>query len=65
LGATTQSAYIVLPEVDSICERARAAGANIVMPAKDEDYGGRVFSCIDPEGHLWNFGTYNPWDAAG
>ena len=28
---------------------------------KDEDYGGRGFSCYDLEGHLWNFGTYDPW----
>lgn len=64
LGKTTQSPYIIVSEVDAICERARAAGADIVMPPKDESYGGRVFSCTDPEGHLWNFGTYNPWDAA-
>ena len=61
LGGTTQSAYIVVADVDSICERAQAAGATIVMPLKDEDYGGRVFSCTDPEGHLWGFGTYDPW----
>jgi uncharacterized glyoxalase superfamily protein PhnB len=22
--------------------------------------GGRDFSCYDPEGHLWSFGTYDP-----
>ena len=27
----------------------------------DADYGGRGYSCLDPEGHLWNFGTYDPW----
>ena len=63
VGKVTQSPYIIVSEVDSICERARAAGAKIVMPPKDEDYGGRVFSCLDPEGHLWNFGTYDPWAA--
>ena len=63
VGKTTQSPYIIVSEVDSICERARAAGAKIVMPPKDEDYGGRLFSCLDPEGHLWNFGTYDPWAA--
>ena len=61
LSGTTQSPYIVLSEVDQFCAKARGAGAEIVMEPKDEDYGGRVFSCRDPEGHLWNFGTYNPW----
>ena len=23
--------------------------------------GGRSFSCKDPEGHVWAFGSYNPW----
>jgi 2-hydroxy-3-oxopropionate reductase len=25
------------------------------------DYRGRGYWCRDPEGHLWNFGTYDPW----
>lgn len=40
---------------------AKAAGARIEIDIKDEDYGGRGFTCRDPEGHVWNFGTYNPW----
>jgi uncharacterized glyoxalase superfamily protein PhnB len=34
-----------------------------VLDIKDEDYGGRGFSYRDLEGHLWNFGTYDPWEA--
>ena len=30
---------------------------------KDEDYGGRGFSCLDLEGHLWNFGTCDRWQS--
>jgi uncharacterized glyoxalase superfamily protein PhnB len=41
---------------------AIAASAEIVIEIKDEDYGGRGFSCRDPEGHIWNVGTYNPWE---
>ena len=63
LGGTTQSPYIIASEVDDLCSKARAAGAEIVMEPKDENYGGRGFSCRDPEGHLWNFGTYDPWQA--
>ena len=40
-----------------------AAGAEIVIEIKDEDYGGRDYSCRDPEGHVWNFGSYDPWAA--
>ena len=62
LGGTTQSPYIVVADADKMYARAKAAGAEIVIEIKDEDYGGRGFSCRDPEGHLWNIGTYNPWD---
>jgi len=24
-------------------------------------FGGRGFTCRDPEGHLWTLGTYDPW----
>jgi uncharacterized glyoxalase superfamily protein PhnB len=60
-GAETQSAYVVVEDADAVYARAKAAGARIVIEIKDEDYGGRGFSCYDPEGHLWSFGTYDPW----
>lgn len=60
-GLETQSAYIVVADADEIYRRATAAGAQIVIEIKDEDYGGRGFSCRDLEGRLWNIGTYDPW----
>jgi uncharacterized glyoxalase superfamily protein PhnB len=62
-GAVTQSAYVIVSDADALYTRAKAAGAKIMMDIKDEDYGGRGFSCRDLEGHLWNFGTYDPWKA--
>src|SRR5690606_15221737 len=35
--------------------------AVIVIDPDDEVNRGRGYSCRDPEGHVWNFGTYNPW----
>ena len=26
-----------------------------------KDYGGRGYSCFDLEGHVWSFGSYDPW----
>ena len=60
-GAETQSAYSIVSDADAIYARAKMAGAKIIVEIKDEDYGGRGFSCYDLEGHLWNFGTYDPW----
>jgi uncharacterized glyoxalase superfamily protein PhnB len=57
----TQVCYFFVPDARAHCARARAAGAEIVFNVEDRDNGGRCYSCRDPEGHLWNFGTYNPW----
>lgn len=59
-GSTTQGVYVVVQEIDALFERARTAGAEIVMPIRDTDYGSRDFAARDPEGHLWSFGTYAP-----
>jgi uncharacterized glyoxalase superfamily protein PhnB len=59
-GFVTQSAYIVVADVDAHYTKAKAAGAEIVIEIKDEDYG-RIYSCRDLEGHVWNFGNYDPW----
>lgn len=61
-GAETQSAYVIVPDADAVYARVKAAKAEIVLDIKDEDYGGRGFSCRDLEGHLWTIGTYDPWE---
>ncbi len=61
-GRGTQSAYIVVADPDAHYARAKATGAEIVLEIADQDYGGRLYSCRDPEGHLWNFGSYDPWE---
>jgi uncharacterized glyoxalase superfamily protein PhnB len=60
-GDGTQSAYVIVADPDAHHARAVAAGARIVLPLVDEDYGGRGYSCLDPEGHVWSFGSYDPW----
>lgn len=48
-------------DVDAHCARTRQAGARIVLEPADQEYGGRNYSCRAPEGHLWSFGSYDPW----
>ncbi|MBI1275150.1 glyoxalase [bacterium] len=57
----TQTAYIIVPEVDAHYARAKEAGAEIIIDIKDESYGGRGYTCRDPEGYVWSFGSYDPW----
>jgi uncharacterized glyoxalase superfamily protein PhnB len=60
-GAETQVCCFFVADADAYCARAKAAGAEIVLELSDKDQRGRGFSCRDPEGHLWSFGTYDPW----
>ena len=52
--------YLVVDDPDAHYERAVAAGAEIVQPLTDEDYGSRGYTARDPEGNVWSFGTYQP-----
>lgn len=38
-----------------------APAAEIVRPLADTPYGAREYSARDISGHLWSFGTYDPW----
>jgi uncharacterized glyoxalase superfamily protein PhnB len=63
-GCETQAPYVVVSDADAVYQRAKAAGAEILIDIKTEDYGGRGFTCRDPEGHIWTIGTYDPWQTA-
>lgn len=60
-GGATQSIYLVVGDADAHHAQAKAAGAEIVIPLVTQDYGGRDYTCRDIEGHVWTFGTYDPW----
>lgn len=62
VGAATQSPYVTVDDVEAHHARAVAAGAEVVVPLATEEHG-TGYSCRDPEGHLWNFGNYDPWAA--
>jgi uncharacterized glyoxalase superfamily protein PhnB len=59
-GALTAGFYVVVDDPDGHYERAKAAGAEIVMELTDQEHGSRDYSARDLEGHLWSFGTYRP-----
>ena len=54
----TAGCYVVTTDPDALHDRAVAAGAEVVQPLHDTDYGSREFVVRDPEGNLWSFGTY-------
>ena len=60
-GINTQSAYVVVDDPQAVHDRVVAAGVDIVVPLHHPEYGGAFFACRDPEGHVWNLGSYDPW----
>ena len=68
----TQTVHIHMTEdIDAHCERARAAGAEILQEPATQFYGDRTYRARDPEGHIWTFGqtvqVISPaeWDKVG
>lgn len=60
-GLVTQGSYLVVNDADLVYGRVLEGGGRILLDIKDEDYGGRGFTCSDPEGHMWSIGTYDPY----
>ena len=52
--------YVVVDDVEAHHARAVAAGATIEDPPTSQDYGGSSYIAVDPEGHTWSFGDYEP-----
>lgn len=68
LGSTqqtvAQSPYIIITDVDAHYEKAVSKGAKVEHEPEDQPQGGRLYTCRDPEGNLWNFGSYDPWETS-
>ncbi|WP_083787405.1 VOC family protein [Stackebrandtia nassauensis] len=50
--------YVAVTDTDAHHDRAVAAGARIVRPLTEQDYGSRDYVARDLEGKVWSFGTY-------
>lgn len=65
-GRETQCPCVIVSDCEAHYARAKAAGAKIIDELETKEYGGAGYSCRDLEGHLWWFGSYDPWaEAAG
>ncbi|GAB1821019.1 VOC family protein [Herbidospora sp. RD11066] len=60
------SVYVVVDdaEISALYEIALAAGAQVIRELRTEDYGGRGYTILDPEGHVWSVGSYDPVNSA-
>lgn len=53
VGSSTVLIGLFVPDVDTVVARAQQAGATILMPATDFDYGYRQAQLRDAYGHVW------------
>jgi PhnB protein len=56
LGGGTVRLVMVVENPDAAFDRAVAAGATVVHPVADQEYGWRVGRIVDPFGHHWEIG---------
>lgn len=61
-GGVTMCVCAVIDDPDGHAARAEAEGAELLTrPHDNEGYPGRGYDARDPEGNVWNFGSYDPW----
>jgi len=57
-GGSPISIVLYVEDVDTIFNRAIAAGAKELRPVKDQFYGDRSGTLEDPFGHVWTVSTH-------
>jgi PhnB protein len=58
LGGTPVGILLYLEDVDARFSQAVAAGATVDRPVKDQFYGDRSGTVVDPFGHKWTIATH-------
>jgi PhnB protein len=58
LGGTYGALTITTDDVDSLWQRALAAGAEVFQPLQDAFWGDRHGQVIDPFGHRWGLAQH-------
>jgi PhnB protein len=58
LGGSPVSILVYVENVDARFEQAIAAGATVQRAVKDQFYGDRSGTLVDPFGHIWTLATH-------
>jgi len=53
LNGTSVALHLYVENADAVFDRAIAAGAKAARPVRDEFYGDRTGTLVDPFGHRW------------
>ena len=58
VGGSGSGIMLYVADVDRVFERGVQAGATVHQPVKDQFYGDRSGTLIDPFGHYWTIATH-------
>jgi PhnB protein len=58
LGGSTVSILLYVEDVDTVFQRALELGGTQLKPLRDEFYGDRTGTLVDPFGHIWTVATH-------
>ena len=58
MGGSPVSFYVYVDDVDEAFNKARAAGAEVLMPVEDMFWGDRAGTVQDPFGYKWTLATH-------
>jgi PhnB protein len=58
LGGVASSLHVYFEDVDAVAQKAVEGGAKLNRPVKNEFYGDRTGTLIDPFGHMWSVATH-------
>lgn len=58
VGGFSAGMHLYVPNVDAIVQKAVENGAKTLRPVKDQFYGDRSGSILDPFGHMWSVATH-------
>lgn len=56
-GSSPVVIFVYVENVDTVFERAVAAGARILLPVQDQFWGDRTGRIVDSAGHVWTIAT--------
>jgi PhnB protein len=58
VGGFSAGLHVYVENVDAVVQKAVESGAKPLRPIKDQFYGDRSGSVLDPFGHMWSVATH-------
>ena len=58
IGGYSVGLHVYVENVDAVIQKAVESGAKLLRPIKNQFYGDRSGSLLDPFGHMWSVATH-------